>query len=206
MRRPLVTTPLFTPLASILGTPGRFLTIVLVLASCSLLVSCSSTLERRDPTGERFPSVQGTSLSDKTYAIPEDFAGAPVVLLVGYIMETQFDLDRWLVGLAQAGLDVRVYEIPTIPGLVPGMFAGAIDSGMRSGIPKEDWGSVITVYGDAGEIVSFTGNEGPRNGRIFLLDGEGKVVFFHDRGFSAGVLMELGKKLKALKAETPPVS
>jgi hypothetical protein len=176
----------------------------LLLAVCAFLVSCSGTLERRDPTGERFPSVEGTSLADKPYAIPEDFAGAPVVLLVGYIMETQFDLDRWLVGLAQAGLDVRVYEIPTIPGLVPGMFAGAIDSGMRSGIPKEDWGSVITVYGDGGEIVRFTGNEGPRNGRVLLLDGDGKVVFFHDRGFSAGVLMQLGERLKALKAETPP--
>jgi len=176
---------------------------VLLACAMALLCSCSSTLELRNPTGEKFPSVEGASLSSRTYAMPEDFSGAPVVLLVGYVMDSQFDIDRWLLGLAQTAVAVRVYEVPTIPGLVPGMFAGTIDAGMRSGIPVEDWGSVITVYGDANQIVRFTGNENPRNARVILLDADGKVAFFHDRGYSAGVLLQLKENVERLKAATP---
>jgi hypothetical protein len=128
------------------------------------------------------------------------------VLLLGFVMDSQFDIDRWLLGLAQANVDVPIYEIPTIPGLVPGMFAGYIDGGMRSGIPEEDWVSVITVYGDGGEIVRFTGNENPRNARVLLLDSKGKVVHFHDRGYSAGTLLALLEKIKELKAQAMPPS
>jgi hypothetical protein len=180
---------------------------VLLAAAVSavpLLSSCSSTVESRDPTGERFPSVRGNSLSNEPYQLPEDLKGEAVVLLVGYVMESQFDIDRWILGLVQAAVDVRIYEVPTIPGLVPGMFSGSIDSGMRSGIPREDWGSVITVYGDGGKVVSFTGNESPRNARVLLLDPEGKVAFFHDRGYSAGSLLKLAEAVKAAKA--PPAA
>ena len=68
--------------------------------------------------------------------------------------------------------------------MVPGLFANQIDSGMRKGIPEEDWGSVITVHDEAEPIVAFTGNENGSNGRIALLDAQGKVVWFTDRGFS----------------------
>ena len=164
---------------------------ILLAFALATLTSCASTVSRRDPTGETFPRVQGSSLAGTTYTIPDDFAGSPVVLLLGFVMNAQFDIDRWLLGLAQAGLEVRVHEVPTIEGLVPGMFAGTIDAGMRSGIPQEDWGSVITVYGDADKIVALTGNEAPRNGRVLLLDAAGKIVFFHDRGYSAGSLLRL---------------
>jgi hypothetical protein len=85
-----------------------------------------------------------------------------------------------------------VREIPTIDGMLPGMFSGTIDSGMRSGIPNEDWGSVVTVYGaGAAELVRFTGNENGGNARVMLLDDEGVVLWFHDRGYSATKLLEL---------------
>ncbi|HEU4703670.1 MAG TPA: hypothetical protein VFS37_14400, partial [Conexibacter sp.] len=64
--------------------------------------------------------------------------------------------------------------------------------GMRSGIPSEDWASVVTVYNsDAERLVQFTGNASPRNIRVLLLDAAGRVLWFHDRGFSAGKLIEL---------------
>lgn len=164
---------------------------------------CSTAYPRRDPTGEVFPSVRGTSLDGRTVSIPEDFAGEPVLLLIGYEMNTQFDLDRWLLALAQAGIAVRTYEIPTIPGLVPGMFAGSIDAGMRSGIPREDWGSVITIYRDAKAVVAFTGNQPKLPGRIVLLDPSGRVAFFHDSGFSVGALGKLRDVLGELEARKP---
>lgn len=83
-------------------------------------------------------------------------------------------------------------EVPTIPGLFPRLISGTIDSGMRSGIPSEDWTSVVTLYGStARTVVDLTGNEQPRNIRVLLLDEHGDVRWFHDRGFSASKLLEL---------------
>lgn len=162
----------------------------LLLALC-LLPSCSSTWPRRNPTGEVFPTVAGKSLAGEAVALPAVGAGAPLLLLIGYEQEAQFDLDRWLFGLDQAGWRVRTFEVPTLPGLFPRLLAGTIDGGMRRGIPAEDWASVVTVYGDASRIAEFTGNEDGLTGRVLLLDRAGKVVWFHDRGFSVAQLKAL---------------
>ena len=181
----------------------RALIIIAVLglvAAAVGLAGCKSTYPRREPVGERFPSVVGTSLADDEVRIPEDVAGAPALLLVGFDMDTQFDLDRWLLGLTESGVASRiaVREVPTIPGMIPGMFSGFIDGGMRKGIPQEDWGAVVTVYGDGDEIARFLGNDVPLPGRIVLLDAEGKVAFFHDDGYSVGTLKRLEAVLSDL--------
>jgi len=165
-------------------------------------LGCGSKYTQRDPSGERFPSVVGTSLQGTEYRIPEAFAGEPVLLLVGYEQDSQFDLDRWLLGLTQVGIQVRAYELPTIPGLAPRVFRGTIDKGMRSGIPSEDWGAVLTVYGDGDKIARFTGNENKLPGRVILLDAEGRVIFFHDRGYSVGTLQRLRDALEQERNES----
>jgi hypothetical protein len=170
------------------------------LALAALTISCtSSSIGNREPTGERFPSVVGKTLADEEVRLPEDVAGGPAILLIGYLQKAQFDADRWLYGLLQADLGARIYEVPTIPGLFPRALAGTIDSGMRSGIPSEDWSSVVTVYGDdAQAIVALTGNQNGRNMRVLVLDADGRVAWFHDRGFSAGKLLELGEAVSLL--------
>lgn len=155
------------------------------------MAACSTTYDRRDPTGEVFPTVVGESLAGEPVELPTAFRGAPVVLLVGYAQETQFDLDRWLLGLTDSGARIAVREVPTIPGLAPRAFAGWIDSGMRRGIPEEDWGAVVTLYADAAPVARFTGNRDGLPGRVLLLDAEGRVVFFHDRGYGVGALKQL---------------
>jgi len=162
-----------------------------VLLATGLFLACASPHVRRDPTGEVFPSVSGTSLEGEGVALPEALSGVPALLLIGFEQESQFDLDRWALGLWQSGVGLRVLEVPTIPGLVPRVISDRIDAGMRSGIPAEDWGSVVTVYRDADAIARFTGNENPLPGRILLLDATGRVVFFHDRGYSTSALARL---------------
>ena len=174
-------------------------TVLLVAVLAVVLSACRTTYPRRAPLGERFPSVAGTSLAGDEVRIPEDFEGAPVLLLVGYDQDTQFDLDRWLLGLHDGGVTVAVREVPTIPGMVPRMISGTIDAGMRSGIPEEDWGAVVTVYADAARIAEFTGNEVPLPGRIVLLDAAGRVAFFHDDGYSVGTLERLRARLAELR-------
>jgi len=162
------------------------------------LAACATQHPNRDPVGEVFPSVTGESLEREPVRIPGDFAGRPAVLLVGYKQDSQFDIDRWLIGLDMTATRVDVYELPTIPGLFPRMFSTVIDEGMRAGIPRELWKGVITVYEDGAEIQGFTGNENPNNARCLLIDQAGRVVYFHDRGFSVGALNALRDTLKGL--------
>ena len=163
------------------------------------LGGCSTTFDRRDPTGETFPSVRGEALDGQEVALPEIGAGAPMLLLVGFDQDAQFDIDRWLLGLTESKTDVRIFEVPTIPGMVPRWISGTIDGGMRRGIPEEDWGLVVTLYADAEKVARFTGNRDGLTGRVVLLDGEGRVVFFHDRGYSVGTLGRLQAALAAFQ-------
>lgn len=172
---------------------------ILPLLLLPAVLGCSGTIPRRSPVGEAFPAVRGESLAGEGYEIPRAFAGRPVLLLVGYVQDAQFDIDRWLLGVLQGGVDVPAYEIPTIRGLAPRVVSGWIDDGMRGGIPREEWGTVVTVYGDAGDIARFTGTEGGSNARVLLLDAEGRVAFFHDRGYSAATLLRLRDALAALR-------
>lgn len=181
---------------------SAWITVALVAAALGAslaLQGCSTTVANVDPTGSSFPRVRGEALSGEARTLPDDLAGAPAVLLVGYVQGAQFDLDRWLVALAQAKTPAQIVEVPTIDGLVPTAISGWIDGGMRSGIPSEDWGSVVTVYGkDAASIVERTGNAAPRNARVFLLDAQGNIVWFHDRGFSASKFVEIDTLARAL--------
>ena len=174
------------------------------------LNGCSTTYPNRDPVGEVFPSVEGESLEEVATALPESLAGKPAVLLVGYRQKTQFDIDRWLMGLLQAGvgtggdngIDARVLEGPTIPGLVPTIASGWIDDGMRSGIPREDWGAVVTLYGKAAEpVAEMTGTENGRLARVLVLDENGRVVWFDDTGYSARKAMEIADLLGSMGGE-----
>lgn len=86
--------------------------------------------------------------------------------------------------------------------MVPRMISGTIDGGMRRGIPEEDWGGVVTLYGDdAASVAAFTGDADGLTGRALLLDENGRVAFFHDRGYSVGTLMQLREALAELGRE-----
>ncbi len=142
--------------------------------------------------GQVFPTVTGTSLMDEQVTLPKQFEGGVAIYMIGYVQQTQFDIDRWTIGLLQVGPEAKIVEIPTIAGLVPTFMSGWIDDGMRSGIPKEDWPSVITLYGNgAGVVASLTGTENPQNARILVVDADGVIRWFWDQGFSAKRLLEL---------------
>ena len=180
----------------------RFIIISTLLAFC--LNACTSTAyPRRDPTGEVFPSITVTPLDGGTKAFPEIYEGEPVLVLVGYQQRSQFDIDRWLIGITQVDLPVKFVELPTIAGMVPSLIGDFIDSGMRSGIPSELWGGVMTVYDDAELVQKFTGTENGLPARVLLLDGQSRVTYFHDRGFSPIELKKVQSLLekRATKAE-----
>ena len=171
--------------------------ILLVLAL--MLGGCSTTYPNQDVTGQQFPPIAGQSLEREQVSIPKDFNTAVTLLLVGYKQNSQFDIDRWLIGLDMTNTEVAVYEIPTIQGMFPQMFSTVIDNGMRAGIPKELWKGVITVYQDGERVQSFTGNEQPNNARVLLIDSVGKIHYFYDRGFSVSALNDVRLHIKNLR-------
>ena len=169
--------------------------LLIILLFVLFTTACSTTYINRNPIGEKFPSVEGESLTKEVKQLPNYFRGEKVVLLLGYKQDSQFDIDRWLIGLDMTSTKISVYELPTIQGLFPRMFKTTINEGMRKGIPKELWGGVITIYSDGDLIQEFTGNENPNNARVLLLDEDGKLIYFYDRGFSVAALNELRNKI-----------
>ena len=170
------------------------------------LTSCTTPIPNRDPTGSTFPIVRGESLEGRTVELPSAVSGSPAILMVGYLQRTQFDLDRWTLGFGQAETRIRVVEVPAVVGWFPSTFLrGTIDDGMRAGIPSEDWGAVVTLYGaDSERIQALTGNENGGNGRILLLDGRGEICWFWDQGYSSKRLLELLEVARSLDAPASP--
>ncbi len=159
------------------------------------LVSCSS-FPNQDIVGKGFPSVSGKALDGKEWSIPEDFKGEMTLLLVGFRHKSQFDIDRWFIGLDMKKATIPTFEAPTIKGMFPQMFSTMIDEGMKKGIPKPIWKGVITIYEDGSKVQEFLGNVNPRSARVILLGKDGKVLFFHDTGFSVPALNRLLEKYK----------
>lgn len=146
--------------------------------------------------GDSMVTVTGESLEGQQVAIPQDFEGQETLLLFGYKQDSQFDIDRWLIGLDMTQTQVAAYEIPTIQGMLPRMFSGFIDSGMRKGIPKQLWKGVVTVYADGDKVQRFTGNQNPNNARVMLLNKSGAILYFYDQGFSVEALNEVREALQ----------
>lgn len=186
----------FSSLRSVFEISMKTLIFLLLV---TLFFGCAKDHPNRNPTGEIFPDVMGESLEKKGQSIPKDFLGEEHVFLLGYVQDSQFDIDRWLIGLDMTKTQVKAIELPTIQGLFPRMFKTRINDGMRKGIPKPLWGGVITIYEDGETVQKFTGNQNANNSRVLLLDSEAKVRYFHDEGFSVDALNRLREKLSEIR-------
>ncbi len=175
------------------GLISSLILVTIFFIGCATPVAAPANIKN-----SQFPSVQGTSLSGDKVAIPEHFEGKNTLLLVGYAQRAQFDIDRWILGALQAELKVDIVEVPTIPGMLPQMVQSFIDNGMRSGIPKSDWGSVVTVYEDASRIIAALGNERPQSAYVVLLDKHGSIVWTSNIGYSATQVLELKKLVDSM--------
>lgn len=170
------------------------LTILFSLSACRTPVATPHNL-----TNKNFPQVRGQSLAKEQILIPDHYKGKPTVFLIGYQQRAQFDIDRWILGVLQADIPVQIVELPTIAGMMPQMVQGFIDNGMRSGIPKEDWASVVTIYQDADKIISAIGNERPQSAHVVLIDKASKIVWSSNKGYSAGQILELKELVEKLE-------
>ena len=168
--------------------------LMILLVGCSKKVATPTNLQN-----SLFPQVKGESLTKKSVTLPDDYRGKNTLILIGYQQKTQFDIDRWILGALQADIKVQIVEVPTIAGMMPQMVQGFINNGMRSGIPQNDWASVVTVYEDAPKIIAALGNERPQSAYAVLLNREGRIVWSSNQGYSAAQILELKKIVEGLR-------
>lgn len=172
---------------------------LLLSALCLIVTGCSKTVTApANVVSTSFPQVQGENLKQERIFIPDHYRGKNTLLLIGYTQKTQFDIDRWILGVLQADISVEIVEIPTIAGMMPQMVQGFINNGMRKGIPQEDWASVVTVYEDAPKIIAALGNERPQSAYAVLLDKEGTIVWSSNLGYSASQVLALKERVASL--------
>ncbi|MDO6428876.1 hypothetical protein Q4489_17880 [Thalassotalea sp. 1_MG-2023] len=162
-----------------------------------ILTACSTTYSNNNVTNSKFPQVTGENLLKETVQLPQALSKKKTILLLGFQQDSQFDIDRWLIGLDMTNTTIDVIEVPTIQGMFPRMFSTQINDGMRKGIPKSLWAGVITVYQDGDKLQQFTGNINPNNARVMLLDSDGVIRYFYDQGFSVKALNALRKAVKS---------
>lgn len=148
--------------------------------------------------GRRFPSVAGFALSGERMRFPEDVMGAPALLLCAYRRQTQADVDRWAESVARDLPGLIVYELPIIPALVWRPLQGMIDGGMRGGVPRRQWSSVVTLYEQGGKARDFLGDEGGHRAHVVLLDAAGVVVFHDAGGFRESAAAGLAQAVERL--------
>lgn len=149
-------------------------------------------------TGSLFPRVQGKNLTEESVTLPDSYLGKTTLVLVGYTQKAQFDIDRWILGALQADVKAEIVEVPTIAGMMPQMVQGFIDNGMRKGIPKDDWASVVTIYEDAPKIIAAFGNERPQSAYVTLLKKDGTIAWSSNQGYSASQVLDLKKLADSL--------
>jgi hypothetical protein len=141
--------------------------------------------------GRSLPTFEGEALDGRRVLFPNAIKGQVHLLLVAYVQEAQFDVDRWVLGALQAKAPVRILELPTIESLGARLAKGFINRGMQRGIPREDWASVVTVYEQAETVASFVGGIPGNNTAALLVDASGVVRWAHRKGYSPRELMEM---------------
>jgi hypothetical protein len=64
--------------------------------------------------GENIIGFEGESLAGEATSIPQAFAGQNTLLLFGYVHKSQFDIDRWLIGLDQTNTQLPPTKSPLL--------------------------------------------------------------------------------------------
>lgn len=168
---------------------------VLLLA----VLGCATPAPAGSPLGAPLPRVTGETLAGRTLVLPDELAGAPAVLLVGFEHAARLDLKAWQAGLGAAGTPVRVVEVPCITGFFPDVMQGFIRDGMSGKLPPEQHDAVMPLFGeDAERLAARLGTDRPELGRVLLLDAQGVVRRLLTGAADPAALHELDAAARAL--------
>ena len=152
--------------------------------------------------GDQLPLLQGEYLNGRRAILPKDSSGQVALLMLGFSYESRFAVEAWAKRFRQDFAKqpkVTFFEVPMIGGLAR-MGKWFIDSGMRRGTPKSDYGNVITVYGGTDAWKQKAGFKDPNAAYLILIDRNGKVVWRHAGGFADEPYATLSSTVSSLLA------
>lgn len=188
---------------------------ILLLTSINLLMnlafsgcSCGQAPTLGGESNNTFPTIQSSSLNDKTFNMPDDFATSEVFVILGFTHESKEDVALWAEKLENIDPQLPVYEIPVISGFVPGLLEGVIRGGMKKKYSPKEQEYVIPVFADADKLDKGFTRRGENECVVVLLNMQRKVVGEAYGKFTDGKLHQLRKILvssfqdKVLKSET----
>ena len=124
--------------------------------------------------------------------MPQAFVGQNTLLLFGSVYQSQFDIDRWLIGSDQTNTQVAVYEIPTIKGMFPQMFpqmfSTVFEDPIREGIASkygklENRKAVSTLYKNGHRVQKHPVVLKLKNTHVLLINAQAEVIYSYKQRF-----------------------
>lgn len=138
--------------------------------------------------GDRFPRLEGEFLTGRQAILPDAASGKYALVLLGFTYDSRFVVEQWAEHVRPefAKKDRTFFEVPVLGGLAR-LGKWFIDSGMRSGTPKELHEHVITLWGevDRWKTVMKFSDAAPNDAYLALFDPTGRVLWLHHGPYTA---------------------
>jgi hypothetical protein len=134
----------------------------------------------------KFPKVSARNLEGRTVEIPDDLIGRVNLVVLAFLREQQHPIETWLPRLADLEARFPGLEVWQVPALSRryAIWRGAIDRGMRAGIPDARVRSrTLTSYLDLDALRASLGLRSLDDIRLYLLDGGGTVRWEGSGGY-----------------------
>lgn len=136
----------------------------------------------------QFPSVEGSNLEGRRFALPAEFETEYSVVFVAFRREQQADVDSWLPHLRALRLDERgvsAYELPTLSRSYRWV-RGFIDGGMARGIPDlRARETTITLYIEKGPFKTALAITNEEKITTMIVAQDGRILWRVDGPFTA---------------------
>lgn len=169
---------------------GVFLAAVLGLALVAVAPGAAQSKATGPLTvGDSFPRLEGEFLTGRKAVLPDAASGKFALVLMGFTYQSRFSVESWAEHVRPAfsrRQGATFFEVPVLGGLAR-LGKWFIDSGMRSGTPKDLHEHVITVWGDVDRwkaLMKFS-DAAQNDAYLALMDQNGRVVWLHRGSYAA---------------------
>jgi hypothetical protein len=154
----------------------------------------------------KFPIVEATSLTNKSYQLPHDLNGELNLVIVAFKQWQQDWVDTWIPSLQRLAYEhkqMRVYEMPTMSRF-NALYRFMIDNGMRAGIPdKTVRAATLCAYIDISPFAQALQLPSYDTIYLFLLDRAGEILWRGQGAFDQAQCDELAATVARLTSAMP---
>lgn len=155
----------------------------MVWMAVAAAVSAQSKGPKPIATGDAFPRLEGEFLTGRKAILPDAATGKTALVLLGFTYQSRFSVESWADRVRPAFAqrpNTTFFEVPVLGGMAR-LGKWFIDSGMRSGTPRELHENVITVWGgvDRWKALMNVRSTAQDDAYVVLIDPKGQVLWLH---------------------------